>query len=129
MTDKVPQKKVTDHSTETTDAPIAKHHPVTKECSPQLKIIERVRIPNLDLSQSLEIDDDFEDWALEIYEWLSLVAIESPRILSEDVIDPFLSRYQLPDNDSGKACSMVTLTWAGLIPASWIMHLFIHLSR
>lgn len=74
-------------------------------------------------------DDSFEEWALEIYEWLSLVAAGSPRILLKDTIDPFLSRYQIPDYDSGKALNMVTLTWVGLIPASWVRKLLIYFSR
>lgn len=111
------------------DAPNVKHHPVTKECSPHQKTSERVPIPNLSPPHSSDSDDDVEDWALETYEWLSLVAMESPRILSEDIIDPFLSRYQLPDGDSGKSFNMVTLTWTGFIPALWIRELFIYLSR
>lgn len=111
------------------DAPITKHHPMAKQCSPQQKNIDRVQVPNLGPPHSSESVDDLEDWTLETYEWLSLVAMESPRILSEDTVDPFLSRYQVPDNDPGKVLNMVTLTWTGFIPASWIMHLFISLLR
>lgn len=121
--------KVTDCSIAVEDAPITKHHPVTTECSLQQKTTERVNVPNLSPPLSLDSDDDFEDWALEISEWLSLVALESPRILSEDSIDPFLSRYQIPDDDSGKASNMLTLTWAGFIPATWIRYLLVYLSR
>ncbi|CAD6587543.1 MAG: hypothetical protein ASARMPREDX12_002930 [Alectoria sarmentosa] len=110
------------------DAPIAKHHPVTKESSPQQKTTERVRVPNLSPPHSSNFDDNFEDWALETYEWLSLVAMESPRIISEDIVDPFLSRYQVPNNDSGKTLNMVTLTWTGFIPRLWIMQFFLYLS-
>ena len=111
------------------ETPITKHHPVTKFCSPQKRTIEKVRVPNINPPLSSDSDADFEDWALETYEWLSLVALESPRILSGDTIDPFLSRYQIPQNDSGKTLNMATLTWTGFIPALWIMHLFIYLSR
>lgn len=122
-------RKVTNYSVTARDAPITKHHPMAKQCSPQQKNIDRVQVPNLGPPHSSESVDDFEDWTLETYEWLSLVAMESPRILSEDTIDPFLSRYQVPDNDPGKVLNMVTLTWTGFIPASWIMHLFISLLR
>ena len=120
---------VSDYSTAAKDAPITKHHPVTRECSPQKKITERVRAPNLSPSHSSDSDAGFEEWALETYEWLSLVAMESPRIISEDNIDPFLSRYQVPENNSEKTVNMATLTWTGFIPASWIRLLFIYLSR
>ena len=121
--------KFTDYSMIAEDPPIAKHHPVTKDCLPQLTTTEGVRVPNLSLAHASDCDDDFEDWALETYEWLSLVTLESPRIVVNDAIDPFLSRYQVPDSDSGKDSNVVTLTWTGLIPASWIMQLFILLSR
>lgn len=121
--------KVADCSTAAKDAPIAKHHPVTKEISPQQKITKRVRVPNLRARHSSESDDDFKDWAFEIYEWLGLVTLESPRVLLGDSIDPFLSRYQVPDDNSGEAINMVTLTWIGFVPAPWIRDLFLLLSR
>ena len=121
--------KVTDCSIAVEDVPITKHHPVIKECSPQHKATERVHVPNLSPPYSLDSDDDFEDWTLEISEWLSLVALESPRILSGDAIDPFLSRYQIPNNDSGQFSNLLTLTWTGFIPATWIRYLLVYLSR
>ena len=121
--------KATDCSMTAEDLPIAKHHPATKDCLPQLTTTEGVRVPILSPAPASDCDDDFEDWALETYEWLSLVALKSPRIAVSDAIDPFLSRYQVPDGDSGKIFNMVALTWTGFIPASWIMQLFIHLSR
>ena len=122
-------RKVTENSIAVKDAPITKHHPLSKECSPRWRNTEKVRLPNLSPPHSSDSAEDFEDWALETYEWLSLIAMESPRILSEDTIDPFLSRYQVLDGDSGKVLNIVTLTWTGFIPALWIMHLLIYLSR
>ncbi|KAF6220904.1 hypothetical protein HO133_002584 [Letharia lupina] len=119
---------VTECSIAATDAPIIEHHPVTKDCSPHQKTTERVSAPNFIPPPHSDSNDDFEDWALETYEWLSLVAMESPRILSEDTIDPYLSRYQIPDGDSAKVLNMITLTWTGFIPALWARHLFICLS-
>ena len=121
--------KFTDCSMTAEDLPIAKHHPVTKDCLPQLTTSEGVRVPILNPAPASDCDDDFEEWALETYEWLSLAALKSPRVVFNDAIDPFLSRYQVPDGDLGKILNMVALTWTGLIPASWIMQLFIHLSR
>ena len=121
--------KFTDCSMIAENIPIAKHHPVTKDCLPQLTTTEGVRVPNLSPAPTSDCVDDFEDWALETYEWLSLVALKSPRIVVNDTIDPFLSRYQVPEGDLEKISNMVALTWTGLIPASWIMRLFIYLSR
>lgn len=76
----------------------------------------------------MKSDEDFQDWSLETYEWLSLVGIESPRVLVGDSVDPFLSRYQLssPRGDSPenlKALNMVSTTWTGFLPAQWIRSL------
>lgn len=120
---------LTDCNNVAKEAPITKHHPVTKECLPQQRTFEKARVPDFSHPQSSDSDEGFEDGALETYEWLSLVAIESPRVCSEDTIDPFLSRYQVPDYDSGKVSSLVTLTWTGLIPNCWVRRLFICLSR
>lgn len=121
--------KVADCCKAANEAPISKHHPVIKECPPQQKTMKRVRVPNLSPPRSSESDDGFEYWALETYEWLSLVATESPRVCSEDTIDPFLSRYQVPARDSEKISNMVTLRWTGLIPTCWVRQIFIYLSR
>lgn len=121
--------KVTDCGDVAKEPPITKYHPVTKECLPQQRIFEKVRVPDFSNSRSSYSDEAFEDWALEIYEWLGLVAIGSPRVCSEDAIDPFLSRYQVPDCGSGKFSSLVTLTWTGLIPNYWVRNFFICLLR
>ncbi len=83
-------------------------------------------LPTLNPIVAVTSDDEFHHWALEIYEWLSLVSLESPRILAGDDIDPYLSRYQAPENvsDSGTTCNMVTLSLKGLIPHKCVMHLF-----
>lgn len=120
--------KAIDSNIAANETPITKHHPVTKTCSTQKKTIGEVRVPNIGPPTIPDSDYDYEDWALETYEWLSLVAVESPRILSEDTIDPFLSRYQTPHIDSGKPLNIVVLTWVGFIPMVWIMHLFVSLS-
>ena len=72
-------------------------------------------------------DGFFEDWALERHEWLGLVALQSPRISADDQIDPFLSRYSVPDSESAMVSDLVVLQWSGFIPARWIRDLMIEL--
>ena len=69
----------------------------------------------------------FEDWALERHEWLGLVALQSPRVCVDDKIDPYLSRYSVPDSDSAVVSDVVVLKWSGFIPALWIRSLWIRL--
>lgn len=61
--------------------------------------------------------DDFEDFTTELYEWLSLVRLESPRILTGDQIDPYLSRYEVPGG--GQQTKICKISWQGFFPPSW----------
>ena len=109
------------------ERPIAKHHPVTRLVSPHKSIIERVLVPNPDPARMMNSDDDLEDWAIEFYEWLSLVGIASPRVQSGDSIDDHISRYRVPLSqiDSGTPRNIVHLRWSGLLPSGWVRTLFI----
>ena len=64
---------------------------------------------------------------MEIYEWLSLVGLQSPRVVLGDAIDPYLSRYQVPNDNSENTMNLVTLTWTGFLPAQWVRGLFAEL--
>lgn len=70
----------------------------------------------------------FDDFATEIYEWLSLVRLESPRVQPADRIDPYLSRYQVPGVSEHQHESQVcTIAWQGLMSSSWVCSLLIDL--
>ena len=86
-------------------------------------------MPSFDIINATSAKADFEGWALDIYEWLGLVALQSPRVQASDNIDPYLSRYHIPaaDNEFPKPCNLVTLSWKALLPASWVRDLFITL--
>ncbi|KAK4155005.1 ribonuclease P 40kDa subunit-domain-containing protein [Chaetomidium leptoderma] len=67
--------------------------------------------------------EDFEDFSTNLYEWLSLVRLQSPRIQVGDKIDPYLSRYQVPDSDTeGKICK---ISWQGFLAPSWCRQILI----
>ena len=69
---------------------------------------------------------DFEDYAVDIHEWLSLILLESPRINFDDKIDPFLSRYA-PPGDSFFNSKLVKVTWQGFISPSWAHKTYIQM--
>lgn len=52
--------------------------------------------------------------ATELYEWLSLIRLQSPRVQADDDIDPYLSRYQAPEGSTGKA-NVCKVSWQGFI--------------
>lgn len=60
--------------------------------------------------------EDFETFATDVYEWLSLVRLESPRVSPTDNIDPFLSRYRAPGEQHVKVRA---ITWEGFLAPSW----------
>ncbi len=100
--------------------PLAQHSPTKYTANPD--IVQRVNavIPKL----SPEADwlspggrEDFEDFSTGLYEWLSLVRLQSPRIEVGDHIDQYLSRYQVPSAEGeGKICK---ITWKGFLSPSW----------
>ena len=64
-----------------------------------------------------------EETATELYEWLSLIRLQSPRIAASDTIDPYLSRYTAPSTDAGGHTQVCMLSWQGCIAASWLRDL------
>jgi ribonuclease P/MRP protein subunit RPP40 len=83
-----------------------------------------LRIPSTILAQGDR--EALEYSATEIYEWLSLIRLESPRVVAEDTIDPYLSRYSPPEGDSAAAQTQVCkLSWQGFLSSSWLRGLFV----
>lgn len=107
--------------------PMSKHHPEKKSAVAEERRSKGVLLPGLDPSEALNSRDNLEDWAVGTLEWLSLVAMQSPRVMSADIIDTYLSRYQVPEGGADNSCPMVIISWKGLLPAVWIRSLFIEL--
>jgi ribonuclease P/MRP protein subunit RPP40 len=65
--------------------------------------------------------DDFGDFAVDLYEWLSLVSLGSPRVELNDKIDPFLSRYRPPKSEllDPQVSQLVKISWEGFLSPSW----------
>ncbi|PTB38682.1 hypothetical protein M441DRAFT_145316 [Trichoderma asperellum CBS 433.97] len=83
-----------------------------------------LRMPSTILAQGDR--ESLEYTATEMYEWLSLVRLESPRIVAGDTIDPYLSRYSPPEVDSATAQTQVCkLSWQGLLSSHWLRDLFV----
>ncbi|KAK4103471.1 hypothetical protein N658DRAFT_514325 [Parathielavia hyrcaniae] len=100
--------------------PLARHFPTKYTSTPGILRDMHVVTPKL----SPDVDSlspsgryDFEDFATGLYEWLSLVRLQSPRIQVGDKIDPYLSRYQVPDAQTeSKVCK---ISWQGFFASSW----------
>lgn len=63
---------------------------------------------------------DLEDFATDIYEWLSLLRLDSPRVHPGDSVDPFLSRYAIPGAPEDLSqVSLCKVSWQGFIAPAW----------
>jgi ribonuclease P/MRP protein subunit RPP40 len=106
-----------------TPDPLAQHFPTDITSNAGKKPV-LVAMPALKPSSSLISSGDkkaFEELATELYEWLSLVRLESPRIQAGDEVDSYVSRYQVPDDsDQATRSSICKISWQGFIAPSWV---------
>lgn len=87
--------------------------------------------PSLDMDDGAESEkskEDVEEHAIDIYEWISLARLQSPRIASNDNIDAYLSRYQVPSR-SGPDIDMWKISWCGFIDPIWFRELLIGMMK
>jgi ribonuclease P/MRP protein subunit RPP40 len=68
---------------------------------------------------------EVQEYCGSLSEWLAMVQMNSPRVSGEDDVDPYLSRYAVPDAES--RTDLTRLTWHGLMSSRWIMNLFLSL--
>ncbi|KAI9851447.1 MAG: hypothetical protein M1838_003636 [Thelocarpon superellum] len=106
--------------------PLATHHPSISVNAAEVFRIGPVLIPTL----QPPLDDEagkpsFDEHMTDIFEWLSLVSLRSPRIDASDTVDPYLSRYEVPGSEEAKSARVVLLRWRGLLSARWITELWL----
>lgn len=63
-----------------------------------------------------------EERGTDLYEWLSLVRLESARVEPDDNIDPYLSRYCVTGKTSERL-NICKITWQGFIGTTWLRDL------
>ncbi|KAI2609337.1 ribonuclease P 40kDa subunit [Hypoxylon fragiforme] len=110
-----------------TPDPLLRHYPTKYTSRPEISEDLFMNIPLLKPSPAiLEPQNrlDLDDFALDIYEWLSLVRLNSPRLRVGDKIDPYLSDYSVPGQaeeiQEGKLCR---ISWQGFISPKWTQKL------
>jgi len=108
--------------------PIKQHSPVMIQCSQRISRGPKVPIPSFQPPLTSEPGDkeSFTDFSVSLYEWLSLISLQSPRLEIEDNIDPFLSRYAAPkaNQPDSQTEQLVMITWEGFVSASWVHNAF-----
>ena len=88
---------------------------------------EGVLTPPLRVDAKAVDDLDFDLWALDTFEWLGLVSLQSPRVFKNDNIDSYLSQYSVPGTQGADATNLIILAWRSLVPSTWIRTLFVEL--
>jgi ribonuclease P/MRP protein subunit RPP40 len=64
--------------------------------------------------------EEYEDFATEIYEWISLVRLQSSLINPDGRPDPYLCRYQVPGAvEQHSDAELCKITWKGFLSPEW----------
>ena len=111
--------------------PLRKHQPQMIVCEMDRTLHRQVLVhPSLHtpapITETAPSEQAQEHWGA-LAEWLAMVALESPRVDANDNIDPYLSRYSVPDVDNSSPSDLISLKWHGFINPQWITNLFIAL--
>lgn len=110
--------------------PIHKLQPQSIVCEPQEIDHEQIVTPpftgNRKMLEQMS-EEDLQECCGSLSEWIAMVQMNSPRILGKDDIDPYLSRYAVPNADESRVSHLMSLKWHGLISSRWVMELFLNL--
>ncbi|KAN0069759.1 Ribonuclease P [Elaphomyces granulatus] len=111
------------------DCPLKQHHPQIVACTPVQTVHHDILIPPFDIRGIEESvsDEDIQDHCNDLSEWLALVSLGSPRVQLTDLVDPYLSRYEVPYRDIARPSTIRSFKWHGILPSQWIMDLLIAL--
>jgi ribonucleases P/MRP protein subunit RPP40 len=109
--------------------PLKRHFPVTVNCATEISKQIEVYLPRLvppDGHKDI-YEDSFADFSVELYEWISLLSLESPRVDPNDSIDPFLSRYAPPiaKDQNLDVTKLVKISWHGFAASCWAHKIFV----
>ncbi|KAJ5086631.1 hypothetical protein NUU61_007938 [Penicillium alfredii] len=107
--------------------PVAKLHPQWIDCTPLCIEHRHISTPVLGKDFGAMTEGELQEHCGSLSEWLAMVRLESPRVSADDHIDPYLSRYSVPDADEVPPSDLVSLKWHGLIPSTWTIQLFLYL--
>lgn len=98
-----------------------------KTCRPQIAELASILVSPLGppARGPKSLPDGFEEYAVELSEWVGLLALDSPRVQAFDSIDAYLSRYEVPSHKHAQETNLVRVRWRGLLPTKWITRLFL----
>ena len=107
--------------------PLATYSPTICKCNPAIVQNIDTLVPTLappPVAITSADKDHFDDFSTQVYEWLSLVRLQSPRVQPRDQIDPYLCRYEVP-GDEHTSTKLCKITWQGFLAPSWSRQMLI----
>lgn len=114
----------TNQSADPDPDPLAAHFPTKYTSTPAVAENISALAPPLKLTTTSTTPgqrEAYEDFATEMYEWIALLRLHSPRVESGDKVDPYLCRYQVPgEREQQQETKLCRITWEGLLSASWV---------
>jgi ribonuclease P/MRP protein subunit RPP40 len=99
--------------------PIEELFPVTSELVPMKTTSDHTIFPFIESPDRLR-EQLYEE---QLLEWIGLALIKSARIRTDDDVDPYLCRYQLPeafDESEMEVENFTHFRWRGLVPARFV---------
>ncbi|KAI0509302.1 ribonuclease P 40kDa subunit-domain-containing protein [Xylaria bambusicola] len=113
--------------------PIAQYRQTKYTATPAVVQNMPIQIPPLNIPSAVLADrsrQELGEYSTEIYEWLSLVRLESPRVGLGDDINPYLSTYAVPGDPNGSnEGQLCKITWQGFIAPLWAVNTLAELIR
>lgn len=107
---------------------LSKHAPFIHNISPLATKLEALLVPRLSPEVRTELYD--QDASLELLEYLHLISLHSPRIAASDSVDPYISRYEIPDFGAGTSKRDFTcLRWKGFMPPAFVREVFLAMKK
>ncbi|KAI1456353.1 ribonuclease P 40kDa subunit [Annulohypoxylon moriforme] len=103
--------------------PLSQHYPTKYTSNPIVSQGLSMKVPLLKPPPAIVSNQnrlDMEGFVTDVYEWLSLVRLDSPRVDAEDTIDPYLSCYAVPgDIENVRNEKLCRISWQGFMPPKW----------
>ncbi|KAF2808428.1 uncharacterized protein BDZ99DRAFT_371552, partial [Mytilinidion resinicola] len=108
------------------ETPISAFHAIIKTIKPTTTPLPSTKSPVL---SSANLPDTYDpDDSASLLEYLHLLSLSSPRLHASDSIDPYLSRYEVPEfgeHSGTEVRNLVKLRWHGFIPPLFVRRLFL----
>lgn len=114
---------------EESQRPITAHHPTTQSLSPTIQTLRTVQFSPIlttpiSTMPGTKPPEEIQESIHDLFEFIDMLALTSPRVQTTDNVDSFISRYQVPESVSeASGASVKVVTWTGLLSTQWILEL------